>query len=153
MFETPTPSFKKVQTEDGFFDVTFWHTADENHPQENVLEGDIIIATPVGATLHVIPVPGTLGNHLISDAITVSPATATIYPNYRSPDNPDGRIEHCRIPIQIKCNTDGGYSAEQLEGNYIDLHFSVETTDGRFIDLGSESIDYYRFILSAAWNQ
>ena len=154
VFETPTPTFKKVQTEDGFFDVTFWHTVQvDGQPQENVIVGDIIIATPVGATLHVIPVPGTNGSHLISDAITVTPATATIYPNYQSPDNPNGRIEHCRIPVRIQCNTDGGYSAQQLEGNYIDLHFSVETTDGRFIDLGSESIDYYRFILSSAWNQ
>jgi len=29
----------------------------------------------------------------------------------------------------------------------------VETLDGRFVDLGSESIDYYRFILSSSWNQ
>lgn len=154
VFETPTPTFKKVQTEDGFYDVTFWHTVQlDEHTQENMLEGDIIIATPVGGTLHVIPVPGTNGNHLISDAITVSPAEATIYPNYQSPDNPNGRIEHCRIPIQIRCNTGAGYTDEQLEGNYVDLHFSVETLDGRFVDLGSESIDYYRFILSSSWNQ
>ena len=150
--ETPTPTFKKVQTEDGFFDVTFWPVV-EGLEGENVLEGDIIIATPVGGTLHVIPVPGTNGSYLIPDAISVTPATATIYPNYQSPDNPNGRIEHCRIPIRIRCNTSGGYTPEQLEGNHIDLHFSVETTDGRFIDLGSESIDYYRFILSSAWNE
>ena len=154
VFETPSPTFKKVQTEDGFYDVTFWHTVElDDHVQENVLEGDIIIATPVGGTLHVIPVPGTNGSHLLSDAITVSPAEATIYPNYQSPDNPNGRIEHCRIPIYIRCNTNAGYPDEQLEGNYIDLHFSVETLDGRFVDLGSESIDYYRFILSSSWNQ
>lgn len=154
VFEMPSPTFKKVQTEDGFYDVTFWHTVQlDEHTQENVLEGDIIIATPVGGTLHVIPVPGTNGSHLISDAITVSPAEATIYPNYQSPDNPNGRIEHCRIPIRIQCNTGAGYTDEQLEGNYVDLHFSVETLDGRFVDLGSESIDYYRFILSSSWNQ
>lgn len=154
VFETPTPTFKKVQTEDGFYDVSFWHTVEvDGQPTENVLEGDIIIATPVGGTLHVIPVPGTNGNHLVPDAITVTPSEATIYPNYQSPDNPNGRIEHCRIPIRIRCNTAGGYTDEQLEGNYMDLHFSVETTDGRFIDLGSESIDYYRFILSSTWNQ
>ena len=28
---------------------------------------------------------------------------------------------------------------------------SVETQDGRYIDLGSESIDYYRFILDSNW--
>jgi len=85
----------------------------------------------------------------------VSPASATIYPNYQSPDNPNGRIEHCIIPIEIKCNpsyTGSSYDG-QLEGNYIDLHFIVETTDHRYIDLSSESIDYYRFILTKNWKQ
>ncbi len=99
------------------------------------------------------PVPGTLGSTLLTDAILVSPAEATIYPNYQSPDNPNGRIEHCRIPIQIKCNRSKGYTDAQLEGNYIDLHFIVETTDGQFIDLSSESLDLYRFILAENWNQ
>ena len=43
------------------------------------------------------------------------------------------------------------YSEQQLDGQYIDLHFCVETQDHRFIDLGSESIDYYRFILDPDW--
>lgn len=150
VFDTPVPTFKKVQTQDGFYDVSFWHTVElEDATVENAVRGDIIIATPVGGTLHVIPVPGKEGGSAITNAITVSPASATIYPNYAG-DN--GRIEDCRIPIIISCNhTD--YTDQQLEGNYIDLHFCVETPDGRFIDLGSESIDYYRFILKQNWNQ
>ena len=154
VFESSPASFHKTKTKDGYFDVRFWHTIEVGgEPEENVIEGDIIIATPVGATLHVFPVPGTLGSTLLTDAILVSPAEATIYPNYQSPDNPNGRIEHCRIPIQIKCNRSKGYTDAQLEGNYIDLHFIVETTDGQFIDLSSESLDLYRFILAENWNQ
>ena len=154
VFETTPPTFTKVQTEDGFFDVTFWHTVQvEDLSEANALLGDIIIATPVGAKLHVIPVPGVQEGHtFIPGAFTVTPSQATIYPNYVAPDNPDGRIEHCRIPIHISCNN-GPYSDEDLEGNYIDLHFCVETVNGQFIDLGSESIDYYRFILSKNWDQ
>lgn len=149
--ETPIPTFKKVQTEDGFFDVTFWHTVQADDALlDNAVMGDIIIATPVGAKLHVIPIPGNDNGQPLTDAIIVSPQEAIICPNYLSGD---GRIEDCRIPIQIKCNKEAGYTDQQLEGNYIDLHFSVETTDGRFVDLGSESIDYYRFILSSSWNQ
>lgn len=147
VFDTPVPSFKKVQTEDGYFDVTFWHTLDN---QENVINGDIIIATPVGGKLHVIPVPGKDEGSALTDAFIVTPAEQTIYPNYENMAN--GRIEDCRIPIQIRCNPDR-YENSSLEGNYIDLHFSVETPDGRFVDLASESIDYYRFILKQNWNQ
>lgn len=150
VFDTPVPTFRKVQTQDGFFDISFWHTVTVDDAQiENSIVGDIIIATPVGGTLHVIPVPGRDGGSAITDAITVSPADATIYPNYAG-DN--GRIEDCRIPIVISCNH-ASYTDQQLEGNYVDLHFSVETQDGRFIDLGSESIDNYRFILKQDWNQ
>jgi hypothetical protein len=148
--ETAIPTFKKVQTSDGFYDVSFWHHVEiDESIQENILLGDIIISSPVGGKLHCIPVPGNnTGSVLLSDAFIVSPSEATIYPNLES-----GRIEDCRIPIQIKCNLDAGYTDEQLEGNYIDLHFSVETPDGRFVDLGSESIDYYRFILKKDWEQ
>lgn len=150
VFDTPVPTFKKVQTEDGFFDVSFWHTVTiEEAVLENAIQGDIIIATPVGGTLHVIPVPGKDGGSAITDAIKVTPEQAPIYPNYEG-DN--GRIEDCRIPITIYCNHTN-YSNDQLEGNYIDLHFCVETPDGRFVDLGSESIDFYRFILRKNWNQ
>ena len=152
VFDTAVPTFKKTRTQDGFYDVSFWYTVqlDEATVENNAVVGDIIIATPVGGTLHVIPVPGRDGESAITDAITVSPASAIIYPNIA---NDGGRIEDCRIPITISCNTEKGYSDEELEGNYIDLHFCVETQDGKFIDLGSESIDYYRFILKKDWNQ
>ena len=152
VFDTPVPTFKKVQTTDGFFDVSFWHTVqlEDATVENNAVVGDIIISTPVGGTLLVIPVPGRDGKSAITDAIKVSPESATIYPNIA---NDNGRIEDCRIPITISCNTGKGYSDEELEGNYIDLHFCVKTQDGKFIDLGSESIDYYRFILKKDWNQ
>ena len=151
VFESKPATFRKVEADEGngFYDVRFWHTVQVDElSQENVINGEIIIATPVGATLHVMPVPGA---DCITDAILVTPAEATIYPNYQNPEN--GRIEDCRIPIEIKCNRAKGYTDAQLEGNYIDLHFVVETTDHRYIDLGSESIDYYRFILTQNWNQ
>ncbi|MBP5689783.1 MAG: hypothetical protein J6W74_02595 [Bacteroidales bacterium] len=155
VFDTTPPRFTKVQTTDGFYDVSFWHTVRiEDADVANVIDGDIIIATPVGAKLHIIPVPGDLeGDSPISNLFTVSPAYATIYPNYASPDNPDGRIEHCQIPIHISCNP-GTHTDAELEGQFIDLHFCVEIGDGdRYIDLGSESIDFYRFILKKQWDQ
>ncbi len=147
--ETSPATFAKVQKND-FFDVYFWHTVDS---APNTIVGDIIIATPVGAKLHVIPVPGALDGYTVEpNAIKVDPPFATIYPNYISPDNPDGRIEHCRLEFRISANTN--LSDAKLEGNYVDLHFCVEIGDGtRYIDLGSESIDYYRFILSQDWAQ
>lgn len=155
VYEPNPATFDKIKTNDGYFNVKFWHTIEgDEGPKDNLIKGSIIIATPVGATLHIMPVPGTNGSTLLTKAIEVSPASATIYPNYQNPDNP-GRIEHCIIPIEIKCNpsyTGSSYDG-QLEGNYIDLHFIVETTDHRYIDLSSESIDYYRFILTKNWKQ
>lgn len=146
--EKDPPTFEKIQTVDGYFDVFFWHTLDE---QPNVLKGDIIIATPVGQKLHIIPIPGALeGCTPISDAFTVSPMVQIIYPNYLNPEN--GRTEDCRLEFEISCNP-GTHTDEELEGNYIDLHFCVEIGDGlRWIDLDSESIDYYRIILRKNWN-
>lgn len=154
VLESSPATFKKIETDEGngFYDVKFWHTIKvDGVDQENYVDGEIIIATPVGATLHMLPVPGRTNDRTpLTDAIIVSPTSAVIYPN---DTDAYGHIENCKIPIQIKCNTSKGYTDEQLEGNYIDLHFVVETTDGRFIDLGSESIDYYRFILTENWNQ
>ena len=145
VFETHPSTFRKEEA-NGFYDIRFWHTV-EGVEGENVVKGDIIISTPVGATLHVLPIPPQGG---ITDAILVDtdPSPAIIYPNYAHMEN--GRIEDCIIGITIRANKDK-YSAQQLEGQYIDLHFSVETQDGQFIDLGSESIDYYRFILDSNW--
>lgn len=156
--ETNPATFSKVQTDDGYFDVTFWDSVKKDDAWiSNVLNGDIIIATPVGAHLRAIPVFGALAGHSVATGAieVIFPEGDLIYPNY-----PDGRIEHCRIPIQIKCNREkkapgtGSYTDTELEGNYMDLHFCVEIGDEvRFIDLGSESIDLYRFILSQNWEQ
>ena len=150
VFETPTPTFRKKKTKEGFYDIRFWHTVRiEDADVANAVVGEIIIATPVGGKLHVIPVPqpGTE----TPNVILVDPAEALIYPNYLNMAS--GRIEDCKIRVTVRCNTDS-YTPEQLQqlaGQYIDLHFSVETQDHRFIDLGSESIDYYRFILDPNW--
>ena len=147
VFETPIPTFYKEETNEGFYDIRFWHTVTiEDMEEENAVVGEIIIATPVGGKIYAKAVPGP---GLITDAIKVSPEWATIYPNYV--DMSTGRIEDCQIRFVISCNTEG-YSDEDLEGLYIDLHFCVETPiDHQFIDLGSESIDYYRFILDSHW--
>ena len=157
--ETNPPTFLKEQTQDGFFDVTFWHTVTIGEANvENVLHGDIIIATPVGGTLYVVPIAKTLTDTFVSDAIKVWPESVEIYPNHISNNGviePNGVIEDCLIPITISCNhpDDENHTDEALEGNCIDLHFYVKTVDGREIDLGSESIDYYRFILSKDWDK
>ena len=145
VFETTPSTFYKLES-DGFYDVGFWHTVEVDEVEvDNVVKGNIIISSPVGATLHVVPVPGP---DTITDAILVSPSSAVIYPNYLNMAS--GRIEDCIIEVEVRANTEK-YTDQQLEGQYIDLHFSVETQDGRYIDLGSESIDYYRFILDSNW--
>jgi hypothetical protein len=51
--ETPIPRFKKVQTSDGFYDVSFWHHVQiDESEQENIPLGDIIISSPVGGKLY-----------------------------------------------------------------------------------------------------
>ena len=159
--ETDPATFKKEQTSDSFFDVTFWHTLydsngdpikdEQGNVKDNIIKGDIIIATPIGAKIHAIPVTGCeSGTTLIPDAFIVEPESAVIYPSL----NPaTGTMEDCKIEFTIRCNK-ASYSDAQLEGQYIDLHFSVEIgSNDRWIDLGSESLDYYRFILKKQWNQ
>ena len=158
--ETDPATFKKEQTDDGFFDVTYWHTLYDSNGDpvldehgnivENVIKGDIIIATPIGAKLHAIPVPGADGVTPIPDLFTVEPESAVIYPSL----NPNtGTVEDCKISYTIRCNK-ANYTDAQLEGQYFDLHFCVEIgSNDRWIDLGSESLDYYRFILKKQWNQ
>lgn len=144
VFETTPSTFYKLES-DGFYDVGFWHTVEVDEVKvDNVVKGNIIISSPVGAKLYVVPVPGP---DTITDAILVSPSSAVIYPNYNMAS---GRIEDCIIEVEVRANKEK-YTDQQLEGQYIDLHFSVETQDERYIDLGSESIDYYRFILDSNW--
>lgn len=144
VFETPTKTFYKKETDDGFYDIYFWHTVDDVEG-ENTVRGEIIISTPVGAKLYVEPVPG---NGSMPDAFIVTPNWATIYPNYQNMES--GRIEDCQITVEVKANKEK-YSDQQLEGQYVDLHFCVETREGIYVDLGSESIDSYRFRLDPLW--
>lgn len=146
--ETDPLTFKKTKTEDGYYDIKFWHTLDD---QSNVIKGDIIIAAPVGQKLHVVPVPGALGGkNPIDDIFTVTPSSQVIYPHYGTPGVATN--EDCKIVFEISCNP-GNHTDAELEDNYIDLHFCVEIGDNeRWIDLDSESIDYYRIILKKNWD-
>ena len=146
--ENDPATYKKTQTADGHYDIHFWHTLNK---QANIIKGDILIASPVGQRLHVVPVAGALEGHAKVDGIfTVSPMSQVIYPNHEHMDN--GRIEECKIEFEISCNP-GSYTDTELEGNYIDLHFCVEIGDNeRWIDLDTESIDLYRIILKKNWN-
>ena len=145
--ETDPATFIKIQNADGYYDIYFWHTLNN---QPNIVKGDILIATPVGQKLHVVPVAGALpGYTKVDDIFTVTPLEQVIYPHYQHPE--DGRIEDCKVEIEIQCNP-GTHTDAELEGNYIDLHFCVEIGDNeRWIDLDTESIDYYRIILEKEW--
>ena len=147
--ETDPLTFTKIHNSDGYYDIYFWHTLGG---QPNVIKGDILIAAPVGQKLHVVPVAGALpGCTKVDDIFTVTPLEHVIYPNYEHPEN--GRNEDCKIEFEISCNP-GSHTDEELEGNYIDLHFCVEIGDNeRWIDLDTESIDYYRIILEKNWDQ
>ena len=142
--------YTKYKTDDGYYDIYFWHTVDG---QPNVIKGDIIIATPVGQTIHVVPVAGVKDNYTqIDNIFTVTPEFEVIYPNYQKPEG--GTTEDCRIEFSVQCNP-GTHTPEELEGNYIDLHFCVRIGEGdnaRWIDLDSESIDYYRIYLKVGWD-
>ena len=147
--DTDPLTFKKEQTADGYYDIYFWHRLND---QTNIIKGDILISSPIGQKLHVVPVAGALPGYTKVDGIfTVTPMEQVIYPNYQNPE--DGRIEDCKIEFEIFC-TPGTHSAAELEGNYIDIHFCVEIGDNeRWIDLDTESIDYYRIILKQNWNE
>lgn len=137
--------FKKHKNKDGYYDIYFWHTLGG---QPNVVKGDIIIATPVGQKIHVVPVPGAReGRTPIEGLFSVSPMEAIIYPNGTA-------TEDCKIEYVISCNTNGLTEEQlnELEGNYLDLHFCIEIGNNeRWIDLDSESIDFYRIILKEDW--
>lgn len=174
--ETTPATFTKRPDGDGHFDVFFWHTIEvDNHQTKmDTLRGDIIIATPVGATLCVVPGPGRLAGYgqVQSNAISISPLEAPIYPNYNDNNPNNGVNEDCRIEFEIICNPyylkrddddnlvvpyqyDTRFNND-LEGNYIDLYFYVRIGEEgavgtRYIDLHSESIDYYRIYLMQQW--
>ena len=113
--ENDPATFKKTQTADGYYDIKFWHTLNS---QENIIKGDILVATPVGQKLHVVPVAGALDGCTKVDGIfSITPMEATIYPNYQHPE--DGRIEDIIFgPFFIcDCSTEnfGSLSEEQLK--------------------------------------
>ena len=182
-------TFTKRSTNDGFFDIRFWHTIDvvdeqtqTTTQQYNVIEGNILIATPVGQKLIAVPVPGAeSGQTVLNPNLSGSykplfkvivkgsspeSSEATIYPNWANPE--DGKIEHCLIEYQIEidpwylsadfstwCSNNNTTPEAMLAGQFIDLHFTVKINDGlteRYIDLDSESIDRYRIILDTRWN-
>ena len=147
--DDPT-KFTKHQNSNGYFDIYFWHTLSG---QPNVIKGDIIIDSPVGQKIHIVPVAGVREGHTllddIDDIFVITPMEQVIYPNYADPEN--GRTEDCKITFEISCNP-GSHTVAELEGHYIDLHFCVEIGDNeRWIDLDSESIDYYRIYLKQDW--
>lgn len=146
--ETEPQTFAKIQNINGYFDIYFWHTL---NAQPNVIKGDIIIDAPVGQKIHIVPVAGALEGHtLVENLFTVSPEWYTIYPRLT-----DGYSEDCKLEFEISCNP-GTHSDTELEGNYIDLHFCVEIQEGGktcWVDLDSESIDYYRLILEKNWDR
>lgn len=156
--ETDPSTFTKNQNVNGYFDIYFWHTLVEQPFNSNIIKGDIIIDAPVGQTLHIVPVAGVREGYTKVDNIfsvrrrgTESSLTATIYPH---PE--DGRTEDCKIEFEISCNLDGLSEEDlaKLEGNYIDIHFCVEINEGentRWIDLDSESRDFYRIYLKQDW--
>lgn len=145
----------------GFIDITFWHTF-ENETENNVIKGDILIATPVGAKLHAFAVPGHLPDAdnnpvaaTLSNVFIVSPEVAVIY-RKELEDPLLGKIEACKIEYTIQCNPiyRGSSYDDELEGHFIDLHFAVEIGDDQqWVEIGSESLDYYRFVLSKHWNE
>lgn len=145
--ETDPLTFNKIQNVNGYFDIYFWHTLGG---QPNIIRGDILIDSPVGQKLHIVPVPSVREGYTQIDGIfTITPMEHVIYPNYLHPE--DGRTEDCKIEFEISCNP-GTHTDAELEGNYIDIHFCVEIGNNeRWIDLDSESIDYYRIYLKKNW--
>ena len=148
--ETDPKTFSKNRNDDGYYDIYFWHTLDE---QPNIVKGDILIDAPVGQKIHIVPVAGAREGYTmvddINDVFVISPMSAIIYPHYEHPE--DGRSEDCKIEFVISCNP-GSHTPDELEGNYVDLHFCVEIGDNeRWIDLDSESLDHYRVFLKQDW--
>jgi hypothetical protein len=146
--ETDPSTFTKNQNVNGYFDIYFWHTLDG---QPNVIKGDIIIDAPVGQKLHIVPVSGARNGSPIDNIFSITPMEATIYPKYGDPEN--ARSEDCKIEFEIQC-TPGSHTPAELEGQYIDIHFCVQIGSGdnsRWVDLDSESRDFYRIYLKQNW--
>ena len=157
--ETDPLTFAKVQNINGYFDIHFWPVLND---EANSIKGDILIDSPVGQTICIIPVAGAEdGYDPVDDIYSIVSITPREHVIYKDSEHfEDGRSEDCVVEYTISCNTEGltpearDALVSQLEGNYIDLHFCVrigEGDDARWIDLDSESIDYYRIYFHENW--
>ena len=149
--ETDPSTFTKNQNVNGYFDIYFWHTLDGQPRNSNLIKGDIIIDAPVGQKLHIVPVSGARNGSPIDNIFSITPMEATIYPNYGDPES--ARSEDCKIEFKIQC-TPGSHTDAELEGQYVDIHFCVQIGSGdnsRWVDLDSESRDFYRIYLKQNW--
>lgn len=152
--ETDPHTFAKVQNTNGYYDIHFWPILND---QPNVVKGDILIDAPVGQTICVVPVAGAEEGYTpvenIFSIVSITPREHIILsPYHEQPEN--SRSEDSVVEYTISCNIPDGYNVDALEGNYIDLHFCVKIVDGdkvRWIDLDSESIDYYRIYFHKNW--
>ena len=107
--------------------------------------GDIMIDTPVGGKLYVTPTGDTeyfqISVFTDPDSITPGNLSATI----------DPRVNNGLISVRVEARPEV-LSQSGLAGKKIDLSFSVtineDTVEERTINIESESIDHYRFILS-----
>ena len=137
-------SYSKNQNVNGYYDIYFWYTLND---QPNVIKGDILIDAPVGKKLHLVPVAGVREGEWYTKIDNIFSITPTDPPVIYSVGE---HSEDCKIEFEISCNP-GGHTADELEGNYIDLHFCVEIDNEHWIDLDSESIDHYRIFLKQDW--
>ena len=154
--ETDPQTFAKVVHEtNGYFDIHFWPVLEDN--TANSIKGSILIDSPVGQTICIEPIAGAEEGYdpveNIFSIVSITPREHTIlYPNHEHPEN--SRSEDCEVEYTISCSIPDGFNVNALEGNYIDLHFGVRIGEGenaRWIDLDSESIDYYRICFHVNW--
>ena len=154
--ETDPQTFAKVVHEtNGYFDIHFWPVLEDN--TANSIKGSILIDSPVGQKICIEPIAGAEEGYdpveNIFSIVSITPREHTIlYPNHEHPEN--SRSEDCEVEYTISCNIPDGFNVNALEGNYIDLHFGVRIGEGenaRWIDLDSESIDYYRICFHVNW--
>ena len=152
--ETDPYTFAKVQNINGYFDIHFWPILDD---EPNSIKGDILIDSPVGQTICIVPIAGAEDGYSpvdnIFSIVSITPREHTILsPNHEHPEN--SVSEDSVVEYTIQCNIPDGFDVNDLEGNYIDLHFCVKIVDGdkvRWIDLDTESIDYYRVYFHSDW--
>ena len=165
--ETDPYTFAKVQNQNGYFDIYFWPVIEDsqtNTTKDNSIKGDILIDAPVGQTICIVPVPGAEEGDPIDnilDIVSITPLEHIILsPHHEHPE--ESVSEDSVVEYTISCNIPDGFNVNTLKGNYIDLHFCVRIDDKdnegniirtRWIDLDSESIDYYRIYFDDDWEK